>query len=105
MDSVLKALADETRRRIVALVWDEDRTAGEIAAQFAMTRPGVSQHLKVLLEAGVVCVRAAGTRRFYRANPDRVREARLVLEAFWDDRLRHLKRLAEAAQWERDNDR
>jgi DNA-binding transcriptional ArsR family regulator len=96
MDGVLRALADDTRRRIVALVWDADRTAGEVAAQFAMTRPGVSQHLKVLLEAGVVRVRAEGTRRYYRANPDRVREARALLEEFWDDRLRRLKLLAEA---------
>jgi DNA-binding transcriptional ArsR family regulator len=96
MDTILRALADDTRRRIVALVWSEDRTAGEVAAQFAMTRPGVSQHLKVLLDAGIVSVRAEGTRRYYRANPDRVREARVVLEQFWDDRLRRLKFLAEA---------
>jgi DNA-binding transcriptional ArsR family regulator len=96
MDAVLRALADENRRRIVALVWDEDRTAGEVAAEFAMTRPGVSQHLKVLLDAGVVSVRAEGTRRYYRANRAQVRQARDVLAQFWDERLRRLKILAEA---------
>ena len=96
MDAVLRALADENRRRIVALVWGEDRTAGEVAARFAMTRPGVSQHLKVLLDAGVVSVRAEGTRRYYRANRAQVRQARMLLAQFWDDRLRRLKILAEA---------
>jgi DNA-binding transcriptional ArsR family regulator len=48
MDMILRALADGTRRRILSLVWRDERTAGEIASQFAMTRPAVSQHLTVL---------------------------------------------------------
>jgi DNA-binding transcriptional ArsR family regulator len=76
MNAVFRALADESRRRIVALAWDEDRTAGDVAAHFAMTRPGVPQHLTALREAGVVTVRATGTRRLYRVNRDTVRRRR-----------------------------
>jgi len=98
MDTVLRALADPTRRRILALVWHEDRTAGEVAAEFAISRPGVSQHLKVLREAGVVTVRAQGTRRYYRANPEAVSEVRALLEEFWTVRLRRLKGAVEAGR-------
>ena len=101
MDQVFRALGDETRRRIVALVWDAERTAGEVADAFSMSRPGVSQHLKVLLRAGVVTVDARGTRRYYRANRDRLREAQTALAEFWDDRLRRLKLAAEATESER----
>jgi DNA-binding transcriptional ArsR family regulator len=76
MSAVFHALADESRRRIVALAWNEDRTAGDIAAHFAMARPSVPQHLKVLREAGVVTVRVIGTRRLYRVNGDTVRRRR-----------------------------
>jgi len=101
MDQVFRALGDETRRRILALVWDEERSAGDVAQCFRMSRPGVSQHLKVLLEAGVVTVRPRGTHRFYRANQDALRRVQAALAAYWDDRLRRLKLAAEAAVRER----
>ena len=63
--SALDALADPTRRRIVELLADEEQSAGEIAAQFATSRPGVSRHLRVLRDAGLVQVREAGQRRLY----------------------------------------
>lgn len=98
MDMELRALADETRRSILALVWDEDRTAGEVAARFTMSRPGVSQHLRVLLDAGLVSVRGEGTRRYYRANQANLDRIRAAIAAFWDDRLRCLKLAAEAEE-------
>lgn len=67
--NVLDALADPTRRRIVELLADHDRHAGELAASFTVTRPAISQHLRVLLEHGLVRVRADGTGRIYTLNP------------------------------------
>lgn len=94
---MLRALADATRRHILALVWREERTAGEIAAEFAMTRPGVSQHLAILRESELVSVRRDGTRRLYRANRQAIARLRAELGAFWDDRLAQLRDAAEAA--------
>ena len=98
MDTMLRALADGTRRRILALVWRDERTAGEIAAEFAMTRPAVSQHLAVLRDSKLVSVRPDGTRRLYRANRQSMARLRAELGAFWDDRLAQLRDLAEAAE-------
>ncbi len=98
MDAILKALADGTRRHILALVWREERTAGEIAAKFEMTRPAVSQHLGVLRASGLVSVRREGTRRFYSANQKTLAQLRAALATLWDERLVSLKNAAEAAQ-------
>jgi DNA-binding transcriptional ArsR family regulator len=97
MDVMLRALADGTRRQILALVWREERTAGDIAEKFAMTRPAVSQHLAVLRQSELVTVRRDGTRRFYRANRQAVMRLRSALGAFWDERLGQLKNAAESA--------
>jgi DNA-binding transcriptional ArsR family regulator len=98
MDLVLRALADGTRRRILALVWREERTAGEIASEFAVTRTAISQHLTVLRESELVFVRHVGVRRFYRANRKAVARIRAELGAFWDDRLVQLRNAVEAAE-------
>jgi DNA-binding transcriptional ArsR family regulator len=98
MDTVLRALADGTRREILSLVWREERTAGEIATHFAMTRPSVSQHLSVLLESRLVSVRRAGTRRFYQANRQAIAELRREFALLWDDSLGRLKRTIESSQ-------
>jgi DNA-binding transcriptional ArsR family regulator len=98
MDMILRALADGTRRQILALVWRDERTAGEIASKFAMTRPAVSQHLAVLRDSELVSVRREGVRRFYRANRKAVARLRAELGAFWDDRLVRLKDAAEAGE-------
>lgn len=98
MDAVLRALADGTRRRILALVWREERTAGDIAARFKMARPAISQHLGVLLACELISVRQSGTRRFYCANRKQVAWLRAELAAFWDDRLAQLKDAAEQTQ-------
>jgi DNA-binding transcriptional ArsR family regulator len=94
-DEVLGALADETRREILRLVWSRERPAGEIAARFASTRQAVSHHLGVLLECRLVSVRVDGTRRLYRANRAPIRRLRDEFALFWDESL---DRLSAAAQ-------
>lgn len=98
MDEALRALADKTRRQILALVWRNELTAGQIAEEFDVTRPAISQHLGVLRASRLVTVRRAGTRRLYRANRDTLEELRTYLAAFWDDHLERLKGAAEAAE-------
>ena len=101
MDAKLRALADETRRHILALVWARERTAGEIADRFDMTRPAISQHLGVLLDCDLIAVRRDGTRRLYSANHQGMANLRAELEAFWDASLNRLKTDAEAAKAKR----
>lgn len=95
MDTALHALAEPRRRAILNIVRDGEKAAGEIAAYFDVTRPAISQHLKVLKEAGLLDERRDGTRRLYRARRDGMREVREYLETFWSDRLLDLKRVAE----------
>lgn len=95
MDAALKAIVEPRRRQILALVRDDELSAGEIAAHFEVTRPAVSQHLTVLKEAGLVSERRDGTRRMYRARPQGLAELKVFLEEFWDMRLAKLKREAE----------
>jgi DNA-binding transcriptional ArsR family regulator len=98
MDAALRALAADTRRRILALLWDEERTASEIASKFSMSRPAISQHLKVLLDSDLVLLRRSGTRRFYRINGPAMAKLKAELGSFWDDGLAQLKRAAEHAE-------
>src|SRR3712207_654227 len=100
MDDLLRALAEPRRRDIVRLVWARELSAGAIAAHFDVTRPAISQHLTVLKEAGLVVERREGTRRLYRARPERVAEVVRFLESFWDERLARLKQAAEAEEQE-----
>ena len=95
MDTALHALAEPRRRAILNIVRDDEKAAGEIAAYFDVTRPAISQHLKVLREAGLLDERRDGTRRLYRARRDGMREVHEYLETFWSDRLLDLKRVAE----------
>lgn len=95
VDEALRALADPGRRRILALVRTEERTAGEIAAELPVTWPAVSQHLRVLKGAGLIAERRAGTRRYYRARPEGLADVRAFLDGFWDDKLQSLKREVE----------
>jgi DNA-binding transcriptional ArsR family regulator len=95
MEQALRAIADPGRRQILSLVRDRERSAGEIAAQFEVSWPAISQHLRVLRQAGLVSERREGTRRFYRARPEGLREVRDFLEGFWDERLVNLKREVE----------
>ena len=95
MEEALRAIAEPRRRAILRLVWDAELSAGQIASQFAVTRPAVSQHLRVLKDAGLVTERREGTWRYYRARPEGLAELRTFLEGFWDDQLHHLKIAAE----------
>ncbi len=95
MEAAVRAIAEPHRRRILELVADGELSAGEIAAQFDVTRPAVSQHLTVLKRAGLVDERRVGTRRLYRARPEGLADLRAFLERFWDDGLARLRLAAE----------
>jgi len=101
MEAALKAIAEPRRRAILQLVRDHERSAGEIAAQFDVSRPAVSQHLTVLKEAGLVSERRNGTRRLYRARPEGLTTLRAFLDELWGDRLEALKREAEREEKEK----
>lgn len=80
-------LADRTRRAIVECLADRPWAVGELAEELPVSRPAVSQHLKVLKDAGLVIEHAAGTRRIYRLNPIAVGALRDQLDAFWNRAL------------------
>lgn len=86
----LAALADPIRRRIVELVAEGERSAGELAAEFPVSRPAVSRHLRVLREAGLVAVRGEEQRRIYSLRPAPLADLDAWLDryrVFWADRL------------------
>jgi DNA-binding transcriptional ArsR family regulator len=86
----LEALAEPTRRRVVELLAERERSAGELAAEFATSRPGVSLHLRVLRDHGLVRVRADGRRRLYSLDPAPLAELDEWLgryRGFWRNRL------------------
>lgn len=83
----MQVIAEPRRREILALIWDEELAAGDIAANFEITFGAVSQHLSVLREAGFVKRRADGNRRLYSVDKDRLGPFRGVLEAMWADSL------------------
>jgi DNA-binding transcriptional ArsR family regulator len=96
MQHVIEAISDPRRRDILRLVRGTELPAGAIAAEFGdVTRPAISQHLRVLREAGLVEERREGTRRLYRARGAGLREVRAFLEEFWDEHLETLRREAE----------
>ena len=98
MDAVLRALAEPRRRDILRLVWTQELPAGDIAAQFDVTRPAISQHLRVLKSAGLIRERRAGNWRLYRADQARLSDVLAYLGAFWGERLTALKHAAEAEE-------
>src|SRR4051794_13631711 len=104
MEAALKAIAAPRRRQILSLIRAGELSAGEIAAQFDVTRPAVSQHLNVLKEAGLVTERRNGTRRLYRARPEGLGQLKAFLEEFWDERLEALKCEAEREERERNGE-
>ncbi|MGH9024613.1 MAG: ArsR/SmtB family transcription factor [Acidimicrobiia bacterium] len=104
VDAALRAIAEPNRRAILRLVRDDERSAGDIAAHFDVSRPAISQHLRVLADAGLVAVRRDGTRRLYRAQPEALADVRKFLESFWDDRLARLKGAVEFDQRRRVRD-
>src|SRR5262245_43483720 len=93
--SAMDALGDRTRRAIFELLSSGPRAVGEIADELPVSRPAVSQHLRVLKEAGLVSERPDGTRRIYRLDPDGLAEVRDYFDRFWDAALAEFKAAAE----------
>ena len=98
LELALRAIADPRRLEIMRMIQPAEMAAGEIASHFDVTRPAVSQHLKVLVAAGLVSVRAEGTRRLYRSRPEGLAELRAFLDEYWSDRLSALKQEAETEE-------
>jgi DNA-binding transcriptional ArsR family regulator len=94
----LAALADPTRRSVFERLAGGPRSVGEIAAELPVSRPAVSQHLRVLKEAGLVAERRNGTRRYYRVRPDGLAELRRYVERFWEEALSSFKAAAERGE-------
>ncbi len=85
--TALDALGDPTRRVVLELLRDGERSVREITDHTSVSQPAVSQHLRVLRDAGLVDVRPAGTRRLYRIRPDGFADVRAWVDGFWDDAL------------------
>jgi DNA-binding transcriptional ArsR family regulator len=98
----LQVIGEPRRREILRLVWDRERSAGEIASRFDVTFGAVSQHLGVLRDAGFVNVRRAGNQRFYRSDRRALGPLARALEAMW---AADLDRLAAAVEADPDPDR
>ena len=102
MDAALKALAEPRRREILHLIWTRELPATEIASHFDdVTRPAVSQHLKVLREAKLTDERREGTRRLYRVNQIEMAKLRDFLDEYWASGLDRLRDVAETAEREK----
>lgn len=86
-DAGLGVLGDPTRRAVFELLARRPRSVGELAGELPVSRPAVSQHLRVLKDAGLVIDRPHGTRRVYQLNPDGVAALRAYLDRVWDDAL------------------
>ena len=84
---MLTALGDPTRQAILDQLSDGPRAVGELAADLPVSRPAVSQHLKVLKDVGLVLDEQIGTRRLYRVDPDGLEELRRHLDGFWQRSL------------------
>jgi DNA-binding transcriptional ArsR family regulator len=94
----LDALGDWTRRQIFDALKGGPRSVGELAARMPVSRPAVSQHLRVLKDAGLVIDRKEGARRIYRVDPDGLAGVRAYFDSFWDEAL---ERFAAEARKER----
>ena len=91
----LAVLGDPTRRSIFEHLVDRPRAVGDLADELPVSRPAVSQHLKVLKDAGLVIGSAEGTRRIYRVDPDGVAALRAYLDQFWNRALEAFKTTVE----------
>ena len=96
-NAAFAALADPTRRRVLERLADGPCAVGEIARTLPVSRPAVSQHLKVLKEAGLVSDRQDGARRIYAIDPNGLGAMRAWLDQFWDGALAAFKAEAERA--------
>ncbi len=94
-DEKLAALGDPTRRSILEDLARRPQAVSELASAFPISRPAISQHLKILKDAGLLTVRSAGTRRIYAADPSGIAEVRAAMERLWRDALVAFKDAAE----------
>jgi DNA-binding transcriptional ArsR family regulator len=94
----MAALADPTRRAVFERLRHGPRPVGEIARGLPVSRPAVSQHLRILKEAGLVRERREGTRNFYSLNGDGLAEVREYFEELWDEALAAFKQAAEKGE-------
>jgi DNA-binding transcriptional ArsR family regulator len=92
---VLDALGDPTRRAVLELLRGGEHSVRQLTDATAVSQPAVSQHLRVLRDAGLVAVRPEGTRRFYRVDLDGLADLRVWVDRFWDDALAGLVAYAE----------
>jgi DNA-binding transcriptional ArsR family regulator len=91
----MTALGDPTRQAIFERLVEGPRPVGELAGELPVSRPAVSQHLKVLKDAGLVVDRKAGTRRLYQVDPQALADLRAYFDAFWDQSLAAFRDAAE----------
>ncbi len=98
MEAALKAISNPTRREILRLVQNDEKPAGEIASNFPISRPAISQHLTVLKFAGLIDERRSGVKRLYRTRVEGMAELKEFLDNFWDNRLERLKSVIEASE-------
>ena len=94
-DEGFAALGDPTRREIFARIAERPRAVGELAGELPVSRPAVSQHLKVLKDAGLVTDRPQGNRRIYQADPSGVAALRARLDTFWTQALATYEQVVE----------
>lgn len=98
----IQALGDPTRRTVFERLRGGPRSVGELARGLPVSRPAVSQHLRVLKRAGLVRERREGTRNYYSVNGDALAELRAYFEGFWDEALTAFKAAAESEGGEED---
>ncbi|MCR8630256.1 ArsR/SmtB family transcription factor [Paenibacillus radicis (ex Xue et al. 2023)] len=101
IDKAIQAITEPRRRDILHLVRKGELTSSAIASHFDVSAPAISQHLKILEEAGLVVVRRAGTKRFYGIRREGFVELMQYIESFWDDSLLRLKEAAEEEERKR----
>ena len=99
----LTALGDPTRRAVFELLAQGPTSVGQLAALLPVSRPAVSQHLRVLKEAGLVHDRAVGTRRVYQLDPEGLAVVRAYLDRFWGEALDAFKTYAEQDHRSKEN--
>ena len=87
----VELVADPMRREILRRIWDTELRVNALAADFDVSQPAISFHLRLLREGGLVRVRPQGNQRYYRAVPEALGELRAYLESYWSDRLSRLK--------------
>lgn len=104
-EAAIRAVSSPRRREILRLVWDEELSSGEIAAQSDVSWPAISQNLRVLEGAGLVKCRRAGKTRYYRADRARLGPLKSVLKAMWESDLDRLADLAEAEEQDKGSGR